>query len=195
MKIEFLKAGDRGRVAVEHHIQQVYAHTYQAQVDDFAPLLAAVRHGSGEILCAAGIRTAQDGFFSETYLDVDFGTALLMATGHEVPRENIMEVVSLASTSPFPVLPMLDAMIQRGREQGMTCGVFTATRALRGLLRRARLDFVALAPADPSRVKSPAQWGSYYQADPWVCAFSEDIAPPAVLSPKARSAAIRPEAS
>lgn len=195
MKIEFLEAGEPGRAEVEHHIQRVYRRTYQARINEFAPLLVAARLGSGEILCAAGVRTSQDGFFSEDYLDVDFGAALLMATGVEVPRENIMEVVSLASTSPFPVLPMLDAMIQRGRNQGMTCGVFTATRALRGLLRRARLDFMTLAPADPARIESPELWGSYYQSDPWVCAFSEIVAPPAILSPKARTVAVRPEAS
>ncbi|MCA0905489.1 thermostable hemolysin [Ruegeria marisrubri] len=195
MKIEFLEEGDPGRAAVEDHIRQVYRQTYQARIEGFAPLLVSARRRGGGILCAAGVRTAQDGFFSEAYLDIDFGAALLLATGVEVPRENIMEVVSLASTSPFPVLPMLDAMIQRGRDRGMTCGVFTATKALRRLLRRARLDFVTLAPADPARVESPEQWGSYYQADPWVCAFSEIVAPPAILSPKARIGAVRSEAS
>ncbi|EEX08511.1 conserved hypothetical protein [Ruegeria lacuscaerulensis ITI-1157] len=105
MKIEFLEAGDPGRAAVEHHIRQVYDQTFGAEVREFAPLLVSARRQGGEILCAAGIRTAQDGFFSEAYLDFDFGAALLLKTGVEVPRESIMEVVSLAATSPFPVLP------------------------------------------------------------------------------------------
>lgn len=195
VKIEFLKTGDPGRAEAEDHVRRVYEQAYQADIRSFAPLLVAARRTDGDILCAAGVRTAQDGFFSETYLDVDFGAALLAATGMEVPRGAIMEVVSLASTSPFPVLPMLDAMIRRGRACGMTCGVFTATAALRQLLRRARLDFVALAPADPARIAHPERWGRYYEADPWVCAFSEAVSAPAALNPKTRLVTTRSEAS
>jgi hypothetical protein len=196
MKITFLSGDCEERQAAQDHIRWVYQSAYGAQVSEFAPLLVVATRADGEILCAAGIRTAQDGFFSEAYLPAGFSAALQQTVGLNVPAMQIMEVVSLASTTPFPVLPMLDRMIDWGRDNGMTCGVFTATRPLRRLLNRTGLSYVELASADIDRVANPQAWGSYYDTDPRVCAFSEVLSQPALLSPRARanSRTLRPEA-
>lgn len=185
MKIEFLSGVSAGRTAAENHIQSVYWNTYRAKITDFAPLLVVAQRPDGQILCAAGIRTARDGFFSDAYLKQDFSTVLRQLAGLDVPADQIMEVVSLASKTPFPVLPMLDRMIEWGRENGMTCGVFTATRPLRQLLRRTGLAYTELASAQASQVANPQDWGRYYETDPKVCAFSEVLAQPVTLSPRA----------
>ena len=195
MRIEFLGAACAGRAAAETHIRDVYWNAYHATVTEFAPLLVVAQRLDGEILCAAGIRTARDGFFSDTYLNSDFSPALLEAAHINASADQIMEVVSLASTTPFPVLPMLDRMIDWGRGNGMTCGVFTATAPLRRLLRRAGLGYAELASAHASRVANPQDWGSYYDTDPTVCAFSEGLARPVLLSPRARAAQLAAEAS
>lgn len=187
MKIRFLSGECPGRQEAQSHIRAVYKRVYGAEVADFAPLLVVAERADGEILCAAGIRTARDGFFSDTYLSADFSTELKQATGLTVPASHIMEVVSLASRTPFPVLPMLDKMIAWGRENGMTCGVFTATKPLRRLLDRTGLAYVELARADISKVPNPASWGSYYSTNPMVCAFSECLSRPVILSPRARA--------
>ncbi len=188
MKIKFLGPIDSGRQAAEDHIQCVYKDVYGATVTDFSPLLVAASRADGKILCAAGIRTAADRFFSDAYLDGDFSAALLAQTGQSVPASDIMEVVSLASTTPFPVLPMLDRMIEWGRSYGMTCGVFTATAPLRKLLHRTGLAYVSLCAASPARLANADSWGSYYQTDPWVCAFSETQFTQPALSPRVHSA-------
>ena len=195
MKIEFLSGDCPGRKEAQDHIKGVYRNVYGAEVTAFAPLLVVAKRVDGEILCAAGIRTAKDGFFSDTYLKTDFSTVLQQVAHIDVPVGEIMEVVSLASTTPFPVLPMLDKMIEWGRENGMTCGVFTATNPLRRLLKRTSLNYVELAPADISQVSNPKTWGSYYDTDPKVCAFSEALSQPVVLSPRARATKIAGEAS
>ncbi|AXI45806.1 hypothetical protein C1J03_07045 [Sulfitobacter sp. SK012] len=195
MKIEFLSGNCPGRKEAQDHIKGVYSHVYGAEVTAFAPLLVVAKRVDGEILCAAGIRTAKDGFFSDTYLKTDLSTALQHAAHIDVPAQEIMEVVSLASTTPFPVLPMLDRMIEWGRENGMTCGVFTATAPLRRLLKRTSLSYAELASADISQVSNPKTWGSYYDTDPKVCAFSEVLSQPVVLSPRARAAKIARGAS
>lgn len=188
MKIDVLGLADPGRQAAEDHIRRVYQGVYGAKVTDFAPLLVAASRENGEILCAAGIRTAADGFFSDAYLDGDFSTALLTKIGQTVPGSDIMEVVSLASTTPFPVLPMLDRMIDWGRSHGMTCGVFTATAPLRKLLHRTGLSYVSLCSANPAKLTNADSWGDYYRTDPWVCAFREAHLRPPTLSPRAHSA-------
>ena len=195
MKIEFLKGDCPRRKEAQDHIKGVYSHVYGAEVTAFAPLLVVAKRVDGEILCAAGIRIAKDGFFSDTYLKTNFSTTLQHAAHIDVPAQEIMEVVSLASTTPFPVLPMLDKIIEWGRENGMTCGVFTATTSLRRLLKRTSLNYVELASADISRVSNPTAWGSYYDTDPKVCAFSEALSQSVVLSPRARATKIAVEAS
>jgi hypothetical protein len=188
MKIELLRQACPGRQAAENHIRRVYKDVYGAEITEFAPLLVSASQVDGEVMCAAGIRTAVDGFFSGTYMDGDFGDALFAQAGHKVPEVAIMEVVSLASRTPFPVLPMLDWMIGWGRRNGMTCGVFTATAPLRKLLHRTGLTYLTLCPADPSRLKNASSWGRYYETDPWVCAVSEMSTQQPALSPRSQSA-------
>ncbi|MEQ9258018.1 MAG: thermostable hemolysin [Roseovarius sp.] len=187
MRVEFLTEKSPARAEAEQHIRNVYSEVYGARLTEFAPRLVTVRNQAGQILCAAGLRTSEEGFFSDTYLDGGFGTCLSGADGRPVPAEQIMEVVSLASVTPFPVLAMLDVMVDWGRARGMTCGVFTATAKLRRLLDRTGLDYTSLAPADPSRIATPESWGSYYAHDPWVCACTERRMAPIVLSPRGRT--------
>ena len=187
MKTEFFTKESPRASKVKTHIQKIYRDAYGASISEFAPLLVAASNRDGEILCASGIRTAADGFFSETYLDGDLSSALLAHTGLAIDPSEIVEAVSLASATPFPVLSMLDAMISWGRAQGKTCGVFTATKKLRRLLDRAGLTYTALCPASPTRIANQDDWGSYYETDPWVCAFSEATCAPVTLSPRRRT--------
>ena len=184
MRIEFQERGCPGRSETEDHIRDVYRSTYSAEIHDFAPLLIAARRTDGAIMCAAGLRTEEDGFFSERYLDSDVSHVLRSHAGITAPRSEIMEVVSLASRTPFPVLPMMDTVIRWGRARGMTCGVFTATKPLRRLLKRTGMAYSCLASADINRTEDPKIWGNYYYTDPWVCAFSETAAAPHTLSPR-----------
>jgi len=187
MQIRFLGQSCPDRQAAEDHVHRVYENAYGAQVTEFAPLLVSASRANGEILCVAGIRTAADGFFSDAYLGGDFSSALLANMGLRVANSDIMEVVSLASTTPFPVLPMFDKLIEWGRTQGMSCGVFTATSALRRLLHRSGLAYTTLCAADPVRMGNADSWGSYYASDPWVCAVSEMQFRQPILSPRTRN--------
>jgi len=197
MKIDFIEGECLGRKAAQNHIRKVYRNVYGAEINSFAPLLVTATSTEGDILCAAGIRTSADGFFSDTYLDSNFSTTLLLRSGLVVPADEIMEVVSLASITQFPVLPVLDSMISWGRQRGMTCGVFTATAQLRRLLKRTGMAFIPLCPANPACVSAPESWGSYYESDPWVCALSEAQSLPVTLSPRHRQlpSDLRSEAS
>ncbi|MGV6806066.1 MAG: thermostable hemolysin [Ruegeria sp.] len=186
MQIKFLTTSSPGRGMAELHIKDIYARSYGAKLDSFAPLIAAVFNGSNQVVCAAGIRTSDDGFFSDSYLTAGFSETLRKKAGLDIKDHEIMEVTSLASASPFPVLPLLDTVIDWGRQQGITCGVFTATRPLRRLLRHAKLAYTPLCAANPNRISNPALWGSYYDSDPWVCAFAENEKTRAILTPDRR---------
>jgi hypothetical protein len=184
MKIEFLGINHPKRDNAKDHIRKVYFDTYGARVKTFAPLLVTVTNRDGQLVCVGGIRTAADGFFSDVYLDNDLSEAIYAMDGLNTPAAQIMEVVSVASTTPFPVLPMFDAMLSWGRAHGMTCGVFTVTKPLRRLLKRTGLHFNELCLANASRVDDPESWGDYYQTEPAVCVVNEALHAHASLSPR-----------
>ena len=146
----------------------------------------------GEILCAAGIRTAQTASSPMPICTSDFSTAFTTIARINVPAEQIMEVVSLASTTPFPVLPMLDRMIEWGRENGMTCGVFTATAPLRRLLRRTGFELCGTGASRTDLHRSQIHTtGEPITTRTRRCAHSaRSLSQPAVLSPRARAAQI-----
>jgi hypothetical protein len=191
MRIDFIGPGDCGRSSAEAHVRSVYRDTYGAELRDFAPLLVAATDATGRITCVAGIRMAPDGFFLSAYLNQPIEAALSEFGRGPVPSETILEVVSLASTSPFPILAVLDAIVAWGRLHSIEWGVFTATAALRRLLTRAGMPYADICAARPQCVDDPDVWGSYYGTAPRVCAYGDKLRTPLVLS---RRAAPRAEA-
>ncbi len=185
MRIDFIGREDCGRDRAEAHVRAVYREAYGAELHDFAPLLVAATDAAGRVACVAGIRTAPDGFFLSTYLDQPIEAALSTFGHGAVPSETILEVVSLASTSPFPILPVLDAIVAWGRSRAIDWGVFTATAPLRRLLTRAGMPYADICAARPHCVDDPGAWGSYYNTDPRVCAYSDKLRTPLVLSRRA----------
>ena len=194
MKIEFLEQGHPSQQEARDYIQSVYSACYGARIERFAPRLVTARNQQGEVVCVADVRTAKDGFFSDSYVDGGFANALHFPDGAPVPLNQVMEVVSVASATPFPVLGVLDFLLGWGRENGMRCGVFTVTAKLRRLIDRTGIDYTAICRADPARIENADSWGSYYDQDPWVCASTEGRFDPVFLSPRNRASATKAKA-
>jgi len=176
------------RAAVESFIRSGYARTYEARLDALPARLFAVLGKDGSPLAAAGLRLREDGFFSEAYLDAPIENLAALALGHPVPRSDFLEVTTLVSGTPFALFPLMAAMLSWGRERDLGCGVFTATAPLRKLFLRLGIPFVPLVAADPLRLPNGADWGRYYDRDPWVCLMPNPAAPSHCLLPRSRMA-------
>ncbi|MFA5951767.1 MAG: thermostable hemolysin [Hyphomicrobium sp.] len=175
------------RSATEDFIAEIYDKHYNARVSTFPPVLLAMRNADGELQCASGLRFAQNGFFSDVYLDVPVERTLSRATGRHISRGDVFEVTNLASRAPHAATRFLHHIIAYGDLVGFEWAFFTATARVRTLLQRVGLPMLTLAPAERSRVANPAIWGSYYAASPHVCAV--DRAAAAIyLSQKVESA-------
>ena len=83
---------DPSRPDLEGFIKKIYRLTYNASVDNFPARLIAFRGDNDELLCAAGLRTVEDGFFSENYLDAPIEKILGALSERTVFREEIVEV-------------------------------------------------------------------------------------------------------
>ncbi len=184
MPTQFITEGHPLWWAAMAHIKDVYRNAHQAEVAEFAPEIVVATNAEGAIICAAGLRTADDGFFSEAYLDAPIAETLSFVTDEVVDPEDVIEVVTLASSRSCAALPMLDAITSEGRRRGMRFGFFTATSRLRSLLQRAGLPLIPLAPAQHERIANADRWGHYYRTDPWVCALPDSIRLPLAFCPR-----------
>ena len=166
------------RGATEQLIAEVYALRHAARVTAFPATLVAMVSSRGELLCAAGLRFAADGFFSECYLDAPVDEVLSALWCERVGREQIFEVTSLASRSPHIVGSFLRKIVAWGKAAGFEWAFFTATTPLMRLLERIGLPLMPLAAADRARVAHPDDWGSYYELSPSVCAVHREAVAP-----------------
>ncbi|MGI9508872.1 MAG: thermostable hemolysin [Geminicoccaceae bacterium] len=184
MPTQFITEGHPLWWAAMAHIKSVYRQAHQADIVDFAPEIVVATNAGGCIICAAGLRTADNGFFSEAYLDAPIAETLSFISDDVVRPSEVIEVVTLASSRTCAALPLLDAITSEGRRRGMRFGFFTATNRLRSMLQRAGLPLIPLAPAHDGRIANANMWGHYYRTDPWVCALPDSMKLPLAFCPR-----------
>src|SRR5208283_1288336 len=164
----------RLRDKAERFIREAYKEEYGARLRAFPRRLLVEIDHQGEILCAAGLRTSADGFFSERYLDTTVEQALTRFQGHPVARNRIFETSTFASRSPRAVPLFIGQIIDWGETSGFEWSFFTITRRLSTLLDRLGLELAPLGRADPARIENADLWGSYYDQEPRVYAVNRD---------------------
>ncbi|EWY41784.1 hypothetical protein N825_25025 [Skermanella stibiiresistens SB22] len=171
------------RDRLERTVRSVFLAEYGAHVPSFPNRLVAALSDDGQPQAVAGLRFAEDGFFSETYLEDTAERVLGRVLGRIVRRDEIVEFSSLAAVRSGAAMPLVGAAIRLCLEAGAGFGMFTATHRLRALLRRFGLVTVDLGPAAPERVADASVWGRYYLHDPRILVVSADTLPSACLPP------------
>lgn len=170
MRFEIVHPGSALRPAVEAMVRNVFYTEYDARIAAFPEHMIVVLDADGVPRCAAALRDAQTGFFSEQYLDRPLEQAIGAARGCVVPRSAVLELGSVAASRPGALLMLLRGFAHVGLEAGYRWGVFTATDRLRRLAQRFSIEIADLGPASASRISNPQDWGRYYEHDPRVCA-------------------------
>lgn len=170
MHFEIVPRGSALRPAVEAMVRNVFYTEYGARVTTFPDRMIVVLDSDGAPRCAAALRDARVGFFSEQYLDIPLEQAIGQARGCVIPRSAVLELGSVAASRPGALLMLLRGFAHVGLENGYRWGVFTATNRLRRLAQRFSIDIADLGPASAGRIANPQDWGQYYDHDPRVCA-------------------------
>lgn len=176
MRMSVIPKTHASRRAVERFIADLYAYHYGAEIVHFPPALLALQDRHGAIKCASGLRFAEDGFFSEYYLDEPIEAALTRYAQAPIARHAIFEVTSLASAAPSAAMQFLRGVVAYGELAGFSWAFFTATGRLRLLLSKLDLPIITLGRAQRTRVLNPDAWGTYYETDPCVCAVDRAMA-------------------
>ena len=154
------------RPAVEAFIAAVYRARYGAALRAFAPTLVSLRDADGEIVAAAGYRSAADGaLFLERYLGAPIDRQL------DAPRAQVVEVGHLAATRAGEGRRLITRLGPHLAALDFRWVVSTLTEELRHLFLRLGIAPQALGVADPALLgDEAAAWGSYYAHRPVVLA-------------------------
>lgn len=150
-------------------IEQCYSKAYGASVTCHYPELLVVTDETGEVRAAAGIRGPEERFFLEHYLDSPAEVIVSDTFNCPVPRDQLVEVGSLAGGADHRATAALMHTLWRSLvDRGYGVLLVTATRPL--LHRFRHLPLQKLAPANPARVPGARKWGTYYENQPAVIA-------------------------
>jgi Thermostable hemolysin len=167
-----IREGDALRYAAETFIRNVYFAQYGAQLQMFPSRIVALVNDSDEIVCAAGVRLEDDGFFSERYLDSSVEQALGAASKRTIARGEIFEVTTFASRAPRATAGFIESVGNFGETNGLVWSFFTLTRRLHRLVERLGHPLTYLADADYRRIQDHERWGTYYASAPKVFAIA-----------------------
>jgi Thermostable hemolysin len=168
MVCRLVTRADRLRPLVEGHVRRIYARVHGAAIRSFPELMVADIDEPCGVQCAAGLRQAADGFFSECYVDRPFEEVLSALAAEPVSRSRIIEVANLASGNVRSLSRLIACIVEYARGRGIDWAVFTITPRLERLLRHMKLPPIPICPAQASRVANPGDWGRYYETRPMV---------------------------
>ncbi|HEX9470729.1 MAG TPA: thermostable hemolysin [Bradyrhizobium sp.] len=171
MKTAILTNDDARRRSAEEFIKNTYANSYGARLGTFPSRIIAL-FDHDEILCAAGLRFLDDGFFSERYLDTPIEDVVSAISARAVNRNAIFEVTTLASRAPRATAEFIAEIGGFGEKAGFEWSFFTLTRRLHLLVSRLGIAATFLGEADRRRIADSEQWGSYYACQPNVYAVA-----------------------
>jgi hypothetical protein len=172
LKTALLTNDDPRRHSAEAFIRKIYVARYGARLEKFPSRIFALLDNRDEILCAAGLRFLEDGFFSEHYLDIPIEDAVSAISFKPVNRSAIFEVTTLASRAPLATTEFIAEIGAFGEKAGFEWSFFTLTRRLQLLIRRLGISMTYLGEADRRRVADSERWGTYYASEPKVYAVA-----------------------
>jgi hypothetical protein len=188
MREPILLGGDHPlRDQAEAFIRRLYAAEYGADIKKFPSRIIASLDHFDQINCAAGIRSKDDGFFSESYLNTPVEEALGRFAERKVSREQIFEVTTLASQAHRTTLHFIEAIGKFGEANGFNWSFFTLTRRLALLVSRLGHPMIQLADADQCRITDHHLWGTYYASEPKVFAIQSPRVAPGSRNPSERT--------
>lgn len=181
------------RSETEAFIAAVFARAHGARIRRFMPLLLGLRERSGRLIAACGLRAAAYApLFLEHYLDRRVERAVAAAVGIQVARERIVEVGNLAVAPPGSARQLIAALTDYLVPTPFDWVVFTGGPALRNAFARLGVPVAQLADARIEQLPDAARadWGTYYDSGPAVCAVRVE-ASRAALARCAGAAALR----
>jgi hypothetical protein len=160
------------RSSLEEFVRREFLTHFGARIRQFMPELLGLHGPGGAIRAVVGCRAAAvEPLFLETYTREPIEHALASLHGFFVPREQIVEIGSLACRSATAAVAIVRALVPYLLQAGYSWVVFTGADTVVNVFRHLKLAPRALCPADPLLLgEARHDWGSYYAHEPQVMA-------------------------
>ena len=158
------------RATLEEFVRREFLAHFGARVRHFMPELLGLHGPDGSIRAVVGCRAAAaEPLFLETYTRGPIEIALGALNGFYVPREQIVEIGSLACRNATAAVAIVRALVPYLLRSGFSWVVFTGADTVMKVFRHLGLAPRALCPADPLLLgESRHEWGTYYDHEPHV---------------------------
>jgi hypothetical protein len=160
------------RATIEEFVRREFFTHFGARIRHFMPELLALHGFDGAVRAVVGCRAAAaERLFLETYTGEPIEIALGSLNGFFVPREQIVEIGSLACRSATAAVAIVRALVPYLLRAGFSWVVFTGADTVMNVFRHLGLEPRALCPADPLLLgEARHDWGTYYDHEPHVMA-------------------------
>jgi hypothetical protein len=160
------------RALVEQFVRREFFAHFGAHIRSFMPELLGLHAPDGAIRAVVGCRAAAaEPLFLETYTRAPIEVALGSLNGFFVPREQIVEIGSLACRNAGAALSIVRALVPYLLHAGFSWVVFTGADTVMNVFRHLGLTPHALCAADPLLLgEARHDWGTYYEHAPRVMA-------------------------
>lgn len=160
------------RAQLEDFVRREFFAHFGAHIRNFMPELIGLHDQHGSIRAVVGARSAAaEPLFLETYTRGPIELTLASVNGFFVPREQIVEIGSLACRSATAAIAIVRALVPHLLRAGFTWVVFTGADTVMNVFRHLGLMPRELCPADPLLLGDARhEWGTYYDHSPRVMA-------------------------
>lgn len=169
----FFAPADRlERETAERFIRATFLRSYGAALRHFFPLIMTLRL-NGQLVGACGLRYASASpLFLENYLDQTIEARLCSSMGTRVDRSAVVEVGNLAVARGGYARQLIVSLTFHLKQKQAQWAVFSAVPALRNSFLRLGVPIIQLVAADRRRLPPGErdEWGTYYDARPFVTA-------------------------
>jgi hypothetical protein len=172
LEVMFAGPSSTERPELERFVMHAFERKHDAVVRTFMPILIGCRDRDRRLRSVVGLRAATSGpLYLERYLARSAEGLIAARTGQDARRESIVEVGNLAGRNCRGALCLVAALPGLLLALRFEWIVFTATRAVRGMLASLEAPVTELGLAAEACVAQGLdQWGRYYRNDPRVCA-------------------------
>jgi len=160
------------RPHLEEFVRRAFAKHFDARIKHFMPELLALHAADGSVRSVVGCRAAaSEPLFLETYTREPIEDALARRNGFFVPREQIVEIGSLACSHARAAVEIVNALVPHLLDAGYTWVVFTGADTVMNVFRHLGLMPQPLCAADAALLGDARHdWGTYYAHEPQVMA-------------------------
>jgi hypothetical protein len=171
VQLMLVSPADEQRSAVEQFIQQQYRQHYAAQLNEFFPIILAVREmQSGRLMGAVGLRYADEQpLFSEQYLGQSIESSIADKEQLNVTRHSIIELGHFAVAQPVDVNTVIPLIGRFLKSLDVSWAVYTLSRPIKVAFARLGIQLTHLQHAHQGSLQGhPSDWGRYYDFKPAV---------------------------